>query len=57
MNGAGSTWASALRLLMIDLGLTACRSGECVCTRVAFDTYEMGETANDGMPVGERYYK
>ena len=38
------------------LVFTLCRSGGNLCMRVAVDTLELGETENERLPTGKRFY-
>ena len=42
--------------MMKYMGFNTCRSDGDMWMRLAVDTSELGEMANDGLPKGERYY-
>ena len=56
LKGDGSEWESALMQLMRELGFIWCRVYRDVLIRVAVDTLELGETENERLPTGKRFY-
>ena len=56
LKGAGSTFSSAFKKMMIDLVFTPCRADVDVWMKVDVDTSYLVATTNDALPAGERFY-
>ena len=52
LKGFGSAWASVLRKLMRDLGITPCRANRYVWMRKEVNTSNIGATTDDGFNSG-----